>query len=328
MRIQIANNFRDMKTIAVLATAVTFAFAHEYHHHEDWLKTPEGLEHIGNSHGEIDVDSEGNFYVSIVGGPKAGIQVYSPDGKYLRNLPNARNNHHGFTIVQEDGKDIIYAACLGDSKTALLKLDLEGKVLLEIPLSAIPNEVGTKFALTHADCAPNGDIWIIDGYRSDRIFMFDKKGIYKGVTAGKAAPYEFRTAHKFGFDRRYDPVRVLVCDRSKDRLVHLDLEGKFIGVFATGVARPCNVDFHGDHVCVAQLASGVSIFDKEGKLVKRLGASDNPKEFNTNNVAPAKWRKGITTSPHGATFDKDGNVVTTEWNKWGRILRWNVKDKK
>lgn len=314
-----------MKAILLLATLTAAVSAHEYHHHEDWLKTPEGLEHIGNSHGEIDVDSKGLFYVSVVGGEKKGIQIYSPEGKYLRNLPNARNNHHGFTIVQEDGKDVIYAACLGDKETALIKLGLDGEVLLEIPLATIPEEIGKKFALTHADCAPNGDIWIIDGYRSDRIFIFDKKGAYKKTVAGKKEPWSFSTAHKFGFDHRYDPVRVLVCDRSKNRLVHLDLEGNFISEFATGVARPCNVDFHGDKVCVAQLASGVSVFDKEGKLLKRLGASDNPKEFNTNNVAPEKWKKGTTTSPHGATFDKDGNVVTTEWNKWGRILRWDVK---
>ena len=227
-----------MKPILLLAALATIATAHEYHHHKDWLETPEGLEHVGNSHGEIDVDSKGLFYVSVVGGEKNGIQIYSADGEYLRNLPNARNNHHGFTMVQEDGKDVIYAACLGDPKTALLKLGIDGEVLLEIPLSAIPEEVGTKFSLTHADCAPNGDIWIIDGYRSDRIFMFDKEGKYKGVVAGKKEPWKFSTAHKFAFDTRYDPARVLVCDRSNDRLVHLDLEGNFLGEFATGVARP------------------------------------------------------------------------------------------
>jgi len=313
-----------MKPLLLLTALATLSTAHEYHHEKDWLNVPEGLESIGNSHGEIDVDSEGLFYVSVVGGDKQGIQIYSPEGEYLRNLPNARNNHHGFTMVQEDGKDVIYAACLKDPNTALLKLGIDGEVLLEIPLSAIPEEVGTKFALTHADRAPNGDIWIIDGYGSDRVLIFDKEGKYKGVVAGKKEPWSFSTAHKFAFDYRYDPARVLVCDRSNDRLVHLDLEGNFLGEFATGVARPCNVDFHGDLVCVAQLASGISIFDKEGELVKRLGPNDNPKEFNTNGVPPEKWREGVTTSPHGATFDKDGNVVTTEWNKWGRILRWDV----
>ncbi len=226
-------------------------------------------------------------------------------------------------MVQEDGKDVIYAACLGDPKTALLKLGIDGEVLLEIPLSAIPETVGKKFALTHADRAPNGDIWVIDGYGSDRIFIFDKDGKFKSVTAGKGEPWKFSTAHKFAFDYRYDPVRVLVCDRANNRLVHLDLEGNPIGVFATDIPHPCTVDFHGDFVAVAQLGSGVSILDKEGKLIKELGHNDNPKEINTNKVAPADWREGVTTAPHGVTFDKDGNVVTTEWNKWGRILRWD-----
>lgn len=314
-----------MKPILLLAALATLSSAHEYDLHKGWLTPPEGLTHIGDSHGEIDVDSEGNFYVSVLGGAKSGIQIYSPKGEYLRNLPNARTNHHGFTMVQEDGKDVIYAACLGDPKTAFLKLSPAGDILLEIPLTAIPEEIGKKFALTHADRAPNGDIWIVDGYASDRFFIFDKDGKFIRATAGKGEPWNFKTAHKFAFDYRYDPARVLVCDRTNDRLVHLDLEGNFLSVFATGIAKPCTVDFHSDLVCVAQLASGISLFDKEGKPVNRLGANENPKEFNTNGVAPDKWREGITTSPHGATFDKDGNVVTTEWNKWGRILRWDVK---
>ena len=313
-----------MKPILILAALATLASAHEYDFHKGWPTPPEGMEYIGDSHGEIDVDSAGNFYVSILGGEKSGIQIYSAEGKYLRNLPNARNNHHGFTMVQEDGKDVIYAACLGDKETAFLKLGTDGEILLNIPLSAFPEEIGKKFALTHADKAPNGDIWIIDGYGSDRIFIFGKDGKFKSTVAGKGEPWNFKTAHKFAFDYRYEPARVLVCDRSNDRLVHLDLDGKFLSVYATGVLKPCTVDFNGDLAAVAQLASGISILDKEGKVLKRLGANDNPKEFNTNGVAPDKWREGITTSPHGATFDKDGNVVTTEWNKWGRILRWEV----
>ena len=317
-----------MKPILLLAALMTAASAHEFEHHKDWLQTPEGIAHVGDSHGEIDVDSKGNFYVSVVGGEKKGIQVYSHEGKYLRNLPNARDNHHGFTMAQDDGKDVIYAACLNDEKSAFLKLSTEGEILLEIPMTAIPEEVGKKFALTHADRAPNGDIWLIDGYASDRILIFDKDGTFKSTTAGKAEPWKFSTAHKFAFDYRYEPARVLICDRANDRLIHLNLDGTFLSVYAEKIPRPCAVDFHGDLVAVAQLASGISILDKDGKVVKVLGPNDNPKEFNTADVKPEAWREGITTSPHGVTFDKDGNVVTTEWNKWGRILRWDkVKTK-
>ena len=311
--------------ILALATLTTIATAHEYDFKNGWPSLPEGLETLGDSHGEIDVDSDGLLYVSVVGGKKHGIQIYNAEGKYLRNLPNARNNHHGFTIVQEDGKDVIYAACLGDPNTAFLKLSTTGEVLLEIPLSAIPATAGKRFSLTHADKAPNGDIFLIDGYASDRILIFDKDGKFKSFTGGKGEPWNFKTAHKFAFDYRYDPARILVCDRTNDRLVHLTLEGEFLSEYITGVARPCTVDFHGDNVAIAQLAGGVSIFDKEGKLLTILGANDNPKQSNTNKVEPKDWRKGITTSPHGVTFDKDGNIVTTEWNQWGRLLRWDVK---
>lgn len=104
------SKLRFMKTALLVTVALaTFAAAHEYDFLKGWPTTPEGLETIGDSHGEIDVDSEGNFYVSVVGGEKHGVQIYDASGKYLRNLPNARNNFHGFTIVQEDGKDVIYA---------------------------------------------------------------------------------------------------------------------------------------------------------------------------------------------------------------------------
>ncbi len=315
-----------MKTaLLTLAAITTIATAHEYDFQKGWPTLPEGLETIGDSHGEIDVDSDGLLYVSVMGGKKHGIQIYTAEGKYLRNLPNARNNHHGFTIVREDGKDVIYAACLGDPETAFLKLSTTGDVLLEIPLSAIPKEEGEKFAITHADKAPDGDIYLIDGYGSDKILIFDKDGKFKYSTAGKGEPWKLKTAHKFAFDYRFDPARILVCDRSNDRLVHLKLDGEFIGEYATGIARPCTVDFHGDNVAIAQLAGGVSILDKEGKLLTKLGANDDPKQSNTNGVEPEDWKEGITTSPHGVTFDKDGNVVTTEWNQWGRLLRWDVK---
>ena len=38
---------------------------------------------------------------------------------------------------------------------------------------------------------------------------------------------------------------------------------------------------------------------------------------------PADWREGVVTSPHGITFDNDGNILETEWNQFGRVLRWN-----
>ena len=89
--------------------------------------------------------------------------------------------------------------------------------------------------------------------------------------------------------------------------------------------RPSSVSFHGDLMCVAEIAGRVSVWDKEGKLVAELGANDTEGQTNTPKVAPADWKQGTVTSPHGITFDNEGNILETEWNQFGRVLRWNKK---
>ena len=89
--------------------------------------------------------------------------------------------------------------------------------------------------------------------------------------------------------------------------------------------RPSSVSFHGDLMCVAEIAGRVSVFDKAGKLVASLGVNDAAGETNTPNMKPDQWRSGTVTSPHGITFDKSGNILETEWNSYGRVLRWAVQ---
>ena len=63
----------------------------------EWLKLPEGRPALGNQHGDVAVSSKGEVYVSVQD-PQAGLQVYAPDGKFLRNVPDAPNDFHGFVI--------------------------------------------------------------------------------------------------------------------------------------------------------------------------------------------------------------------------------------
>src|SRR3954471_15580414 len=76
----------------------------------DWLKLPEGRTEIGSTHGTVAVSSANEVYINVeaavrqrcaVLGPNPGLQVYSADGKYLRNVPNAPFDLHGFVIRKE-----------------------------------------------------------------------------------------------------------------------------------------------------------------------------------------------------------------------------------
>ena len=85
---------------------------------------------MGNMHGDVAVSSNGEVYVSVMD-PKAGLQVYAPDGKFLRNVPDAPADFHGFVIHKEADGEFIYGPRLGTGN--ILKLTLDGKEVLNIP---------------------------------------------------------------------------------------------------------------------------------------------------------------------------------------------------
>ncbi len=293
----------------------------------NFIQPPPGRETIGNGHGEIACDRAGNFYVSVQG-PDAkdgGVQVYGPDGKFIKALPLPATLH-GFVIREDQGEEFLFAAVLGEKR--VIKAKLDGTIVLEIPTSAFPaGKAGPKgLALTNCDVAPNGDIYVVDGYGQSWIFVFDRAGQFKKVFGGPVEPLKLANTHKIFIDRRFEPARVLACDRGNNRLLHLDLDGNLIQVIASeGLRRPSSASFHGDLMCVAEIAGRVSVWDKAGKLVAELGANDTPGQTNTPKVEPKDWRQGTVTSPHGITFDNQGNILETEWNLFGRVLRWNRK---
>ncbi|MDZ4289866.1 MAG: hypothetical protein U0984_18015 [Prosthecobacter sp.] len=305
-----------------LGSSATAEAAYEFQ--ADFIKPPPGKETIGNGHGEIACDAAGNFYVSVQDAG-AGIQVYGPDGKFIKAL-NLPPSLHGFVIRKDEGVEYIFGAVLGEAK--VIKAKLDGTVVLEIPTTAFPEgKAGAKgLKLTNCDVAPNGDIFVVDGYGQSWIFVFGRDGKFKKVFGGSGEPLKLANTHKIFIDRRFEPVRILACDRGNNRILHLDLDGNLIKVVADkDLRRPSSASFHGDLMCVAEIAGRVSVWDKEGNLVAALGANDTAGQTNTPKVPPTDWKQGTVTSPHGITFDNQGNILETEWNLFGRILRWNKK---
>lgn len=289
----------------------------------NWLTPPPGKETIGNSHGEIGVDSAGNVYVSVQE-KDAGMQVYGPNGKFIKTLP-LPPSLHGFVIRKTDDGEFIYAAVLGEQR--VIKAKLDGTIVFEIPKTAFPEEqAAAGLKLTNCDVAPNGDIYVVDGYGKSWIFQFDKNGQFKKVFGGPVPPYNFKNTHKIFIDPRFSPVRILACDRGNNRMLHLDLDGNIIGVVSDkGLRNPSSVSFHGDLMCVAEIAGRISVWDKDNNLVAEMGTNDTKGQTNTPKVEPKDWHDGVVTSPHGITFDAHGNILETEWNQFGRVLRWDCK---
>lgn len=331
-------------SLTLLAALSLPGLAAEYAAVPEPYSFPDGKKIIGNMHGDIAVASNGEIYVSVMD-PKAGVQVFAPEGKWMRHVPEAPADFHGFVIHREAGGEFLYGARLGTGE--ILKLTLDGKVALSIPPSAIPDEYKKKAAatrrgaggkqepnpdagkpsvrLTAMDVAPNGDLFVTDGYSSDYVHRFDKSGKYLKSFGGKAAPYSFATLHKIAIDTRFEPARIIGVDRANGRVVHMSLDGELLGDVAKDLMMPAAVAIHGDLAAIGEIKGRVTLLDKSGKIVKQLGANDKADEVGTNRTEPEKWRVGVVTAPHGVAFDGKGNVYVAEYNIFGRIHRFNVK---
>lgn len=281
----------------------------------NWGAIP-GQEHIGSTHGGVAVDKSGKVYVST-DGPN-GIIVYQPDGTFLKSWGEPSRRFHSLVHRVENGKEFLYAAG-GDR---VCKLDLDGNIVLSIEHKEGSEDRPWKKA-TAADVAPDGTIYVADGYGTNLIYKYSQDGKFLGkFGAPGTEPGKFRTCHGLTIDDR-DPSRPLlvVCDRENLRIQLLDLNGNPIAIPITDLRRPCATAMRGDLILVAELAGRAVLLDKDYKILSILG--DNPVEDQRANfhVPPEDWKEGVFTAPHGCAIDADGNLYIQDWNRWGRITK-------
>ena len=320
-----------MKKIVTLALAtcllVPASAATDFTAVADWLKLPEGRPNLGNMHGDVAVSAAGEVYLSVQD-PLAGVQVYAPDGKFLRNVPNAPSDFHGFVIKRQADGEFLYGATMRGQ--TVVKMRLDGGIVMTIGSASIPDQFKTKNArsgqlamlLTGLDVAPNGDIYVTDGYASDFIHRFDRNGKYLSSFGGKAAPYSFNTLHKLAIDSRFEPARIIGVDRANNRVVHMSLTGEFLGVVAKDLLLPAAVAISGEHAVIGELNGRVTLLDKTGAVAARVGANTE-QGTGTNKIPPAQWKTGLVLSPHGVALNDKGDLFVAEFNSFGRVHRFN-----
>jgi hypothetical protein len=286
-----------------------------------WGLGPDGKSVIGPCHGSVVVDKDGSIYTSA----HAGVFVFSPKGKVLRSFLGDRfSDIHDMKIREEADGEFIYGARNNNAEG--IKFNARtGDIVLKLPF---PEESGLslkKFSPTAITVAPNGDIFLSDGYASNHIFKFDKTGKYLMYFGNKGNRLkEFNTAHGMTLDTRYSPPRLLICDRNhepKGRLLHYNLNGEFIGEVVTGLGMPTSAAVQGDYVSVPDLHGRLVILDKSNTIIAVLGYNADPSKRANYNVPQEQWIEGIFSGTHGSSWDKGGNLYVQDWNVSGRIMK-------
>lgn len=285
-----------------------------------WGLGADGKSVLGPTHGSVVIDKAGNIYTSAI----KGVVVFNPAGEVIRTfIDEEYSSIHDMEIRDEDGIEYIYGA-RNKAGVGIKFETISGKIVLKIGLK---NESGlalTGLKPTAITVAPNGDIFLSDGYASNIIFRYDKNGKYLSHFGKKGDGLkEFHTPHGMTLDTRYDPPRLLICDRNHlpiGRLLHYDLDGNFIEEAATRLNMPTSVAIQGEYVSVPSLDGRLYILDKNNSVVSVLGYKSDPGE-SLYRVHQEDWVEGVFSGTHGSYWDKDGNLYVQDWNIDGRIMK-------
>lgn len=286
-----------------------------------WGLRPDGNSSTGPTHGGVAVDEQGNIYTSA----DQGVFVFTPEGEVVHSfLGDDYTNLHDIEIRKEGDQEFIYGA--RNKNAEGIKFNAKsGEVVLRLPF---PKESGLdlkRFSPTAITVAPNGDIYLSDGYASNHIFRFDSDGKYLSHFGEKGNGLkQFNTAHGMTLDTRYEPNRLLICDRNhkpKGRLLHYSLEGEFIGEVVTGLGEPTSVAIQGDYVSVPDLKGRCVVLDRSNTVIAVLGFNPDPKRGRSYNIPQAEWIEGVFSGTHGSNWDADGNLYVQDWNVSGRLMK-------
>ena len=302
------------------APAVMGVGQHKYEWVDNWAKLPQGKT-FGNTHA-IQEDAQGRIFVHHTG--SESIHVFDADGNLLKSFGKQwEGAAHGMLLRKEGDTEFLYLAPTSLHK--IYKTTLDGEVILEI---RYPKEAGvyddeTKYMPTNIAVAANGDIYVADGYGKSFIHQYSAKGDYIRTWGGVGTdPGKMTCPHGIWIDTRSGTEEIVVADRANVRLQYFSLEGQHLRFVKDDLLYPCHFDQRGDDLLIPDLHGRVTIFDKENKLVCHLG--ENPgveKEQGYPDLPADKRLPGKFISPHGAIWDRAGNIFVGEWVPNGRVTK-------
>jgi len=281
-------------------------------------ENPDG-QSLGPCHGGTVIDKAGNIYVTTDTG--RGIVVFSPDGNYLKAIGPTRI--HGLEIRDENGAEYIYGARPSDHEILKLKITGEKVWSIEYPKDCDIYKSADNFKPCALTGGPDGSVFFADGYGANYLLKFRKdRRCGKAFGGPGEAEGKFKTCHGIALDTRQDKPLLLVCNRNNNRVEYWDLDGNFVKVIQKDLRLPAAVHIRGQYAVFPELAGRVTVLDKAGNIVAQVGDNPNEKQRANFPLPQDQWKDGICNSPHGASMDKDGNLIVSEWSKFGHLHKF------
>jgi hypothetical protein len=310
---------------------------HQYEAIHDWGELPRTIKY-GNTHGVCE-DSQGNIYIHhTVHATSESLDtmvVFDEKGKFVRSWGRQfKGGAHGLTLHKEGSEEFLY---LCDYEHGIVtKRTLKGEEVFTLGYPAESESYKPKdkistvaYRPTNVAIAPNGDIYVGDGYGSSFINQYNQKAEFIRTFGGLGkADDQLDCPHGLwvdtpGVETSKETPLLVITDRGNSRLQRFTLDGKHVDSIAGTSKMPCNLQERNGEVVIPDLLSKVIILDRKNNVVATLGESEYSREdwSTVRNQAPGTFAPGRFVCPHGACFDHAGNIFVVEWVESGRVTK-------
>ncbi len=150
-----------------------------------------------------------------VAGGSGYTAVYGPAGCYACGAHSVRVDPDGNIWVVDAGGHVVY------------KMNPQGRVIMELGTKRVSGTGPNNFNLpTDVAFAPDGDVYVSDGYGNARVVKYSRDGTYRLQWGTRGTgPGEFGLPHNLVVDAQ---GRVYVTDRDNQRIQVFDADGKFL----------------------------------------------------------------------------------------------------
>jgi sugar lactone lactonase YvrE len=270
--------------VAINAAGVSAQSGDTFKVDASWAQLPQGTTWNGNTTW-ITADGKGNVVVLVRTAPY--FRVFSRDGAFVKAFGDNGlfESAHSVTI---DAQGFLWVT---DSAAHVVhKFSPDGRLLMTLGKKGVAGDNTSRDLFNqpnHVAIAPNGDIYVSDGYVNARVVHFSSAGqfvrIIGGVKGSQAG--QLQLPHGVALDSR---GRILINDSDNQRVSIFDKDGKYVESWPYpsrgGIAVAAD-----DTVYISDVNAGIVNIVKNGKLIDRVSAD----------------------RAHGMGIDSDGSIYVS-----------------
>jgi sugar lactone lactonase YvrE len=220
----------------------------------------------------VATDSKGSVIVMVRSAPY--FRLFTRDGRPVRTWGDAGLFNQAHSVhVAPDGS--MWATDPNDH--VVHKFGPDGQRLLTLGRKGVAGDNTAQDAFNRPNAvgfAPNGDVYVSDGYVNSRIVHFTGEGRFAGIIGGRkgAGPGELQVPHGVAVDNQ---GRIIVADSDNKRLSVFGKDGAFVKTMAAPSRGGLVVSADGT-IYVSDVNAGAVIVFKNDQIVDVVKVEGRP----------------------------------------------------